>query len=114
MTDADIRLRLMLSAQRALLFSVPPSLRAVTCGWQETEVKLQFIFDGPISDTDREQAQVVGAEIIADFPPPWTIAEEIKRLDHSTDLRAAALPLWVFARSETTMDGRASIEFWVD
>jgi hypothetical protein len=107
MTDADIRLRLMLSTQRALLFAVPPSLRAVTCGWQGTEVKLRFIFDGPISEDDQERAQIIGTEVIGDFPPPWTIAEEIERLDHPTDLRAAALPLWVFARSEKTMDGES-------
>ncbi|HYC74661.1 hypothetical protein [Brevundimonas sp.] len=105
MNDADIRLRLMVSTQRALLFAVPPSLRAVTCGWQGTEVKLRFIFDGPISEDDQEGAQIVGTEVIADFPSPWTIAEEIERLDHPTDLRAGALPLWVFARMEKTTGG---------
>lgn len=105
MTDTDIRLRLLTSTQRALLFAVPASLRAVTCGWQGTEVKLLFIFDGPISEDDRECAQIVCAEVIADFPPPWIIAEEIERLDHPTDLREGALPLWVFARMEKTTDG---------
>jgi hypothetical protein len=105
MTDADIRLRLLVSAQRALLFAVPPSLRAVTCGWQGTELKLSFIFDGPISEDDEESAQIVGTEVIADFPSPWTISEQIERLDHPADLRPSALPLWVFARKEKTSDG---------
>lgn len=105
MIDADIRTRLLVSAQRALLFAVPPTLRAVTCGWQGTEVKLRFIFDGPISDDDQEGAQMIGAEVVADFPSPWTIAEEIERLDHPADLRSGTLPLWIYARKEKTTEG---------
>lgn len=105
MTDADIRLNLLLSVQAALLFAVPPTLRAVTCGWQGTEVKLRFVFDGPITEDDEEGARIVGTEVVAAFPPPWTLAEEIKRVDHPADLKAGALPLWVFARKEYTTKG---------
>ncbi|WP_349312951.1 hypothetical protein [Brevundimonas subvibrioides] len=97
MTDADIRLNLLLSVQGALLFAVPPTLRAVTCGWQGTEVKLRFVFDGTITEDDEEGARIVGIEVVAAFPSPWTLDEEIERLDHPADLKPGALPFWVFA-----------------
>ena len=77
----EIRTRLLLSLQRALLGAVPPALRQVSCGWSGTEITLRFVFHGPISDADRETAQIVGSEVIADFPDPWTITEDIIRLD---------------------------------
>lgn len=105
MTDADTRLNILIFAQRGLLFAVPPSLRAMTCGWSGTNVNVRFVFDGPISDDDEESARIVGTEIIAGFPAPWTLTEEIVRLDYPGDLRSGALPLWVYARKEKTLDG---------
>lgn len=107
MTDAEIRRNLLLSIQGALLFAVPPTLRAVTCGWHGTEVQLRFLFDGPISEDDEESARIVGSEVVAAFPAPWTIDDEIKRLDYPADLKAEALPFWVFARKEQTINGAA-------
>ena len=96
----DIRVTLLLSVQRALLGSVPATLRAVTCDWEGTEIKLQFLFDGEIGERDRESVQVVGAEVIADFPSPWTISEEIRRLDSPADVRPSALAHWAYLRTE--------------
>ncbi|WP_292066205.1 hypothetical protein [Brevundimonas sp. UBA7664] len=105
MTDADIRLNILIFAQRGLLFAVPPSLRAMTCGWSGTTVNVRFVFDGPISEDDKESARIVGTEVVAGFPSPWTLTEEIVRLDYPGDLRSDALPLWVYARKETTTEG---------
>lgn len=105
MTDADIRLNILIFAQRGLLFAVPPTLRAVTCGWSGTNVKVRSVFDGPISEDDEESARMVGTEVVAAFPLPWTLTEEIVRLDYPADLRSEALPLWVYARKETTTEG---------
>ena len=79
MIPAKIRVRPLLSAQRALLGQVAASLRAVTCEWRDTHVQVQFIFDGEISDEDRDDVHAIGAEIIADFPAPWTISEDLLR-----------------------------------
>lgn len=98
--DADVRVQLLLSLQRALLGSVPASLRSVTCGWEGTTIKLQFLFDGAISEDDEEDAWIVGSEVIADFPSPWTISEDIARLDYPADLRGRTLPLRAYARKE--------------
>lgn len=105
MTDAEIRLQLLLSVQRALIDAVPAALRSVTCGWDGTEIRLQFLFHGDISDDDEESASIAGSEVIADFPSPWTLTEEIVRFDHPADLRSRALPLWAYARKERTSEG---------
>ena len=105
MTDADIRLNILIYAQRGLLFAVPSSLRAMTCGWNGTNVAVRFVFDGPISEGDEESARIAATEVIAAFPSPWTLTEEIVRLDYPADLQADALPLWVYARKEPTTEG---------
>jgi hypothetical protein len=106
MTDTDIRIQLLLSVQRALLDAVPATLRAVTCGWAGTEITLQFLFDGSISEDDEESMRMAGTEVIADFPAPWTMAEEIVRFDYPGDLHSRTLPLWAYARKEKTSEGK--------
>ena len=91
---------LLLSAQRALLGQIPPSLRAVTAEVSGTEVRLRFVFDGPISEDDMDSAQFTGTEVIADFPSPWTIEGQIVRLDYPADVRDGALQHWVYLRKE--------------
>lgn len=105
MMDADIRLNILVFAQRGLLFAAPPNLRAMTCGWSGTNISVRFVFDGPISEDDEESARIVGTEVISAFPSPWTLTEEIVRLDYPGDIRSHALPLWVYARKETTTEG---------
>ena len=99
-SDTELRISLLLSLQRALLDAVPPSLRSVTCDWERTEIRLQFLFDGEISEDDEETARIAGTEVIADFPSPWT-----ERYDYPADLRRRALPLWAYARKEATTEG---------
>ena len=96
----DIRTALLLSVQRALLGAVAPDLRAVSCGWAGTEITLRFVFDGEIAEANTEAAQIVGAEVIADFPAAWTIREDIVRLDYPADLRPGALAHWAYLRKE--------------
>jgi hypothetical protein len=72
----------------------------VTCEWHDTEIRLRFVFDGELAEDDYEATQVVGAEVIADFPDPWTIREDIIRLDYPADLQASGLMLWAYRREE--------------
>ncbi|PWJ89764.1 MULTISPECIES: hypothetical protein [Mesorhizobium] len=96
----DIRATLLLSVQRALLGAVPHNLRAVTCGWEGTEIKLRFVFDGEIAEETYDDARIAGTEVVADFPAPWTISEDIVRLDHPDSIRPGALALWAYRRKE--------------
>ncbi|TIN21628.1 MAG: hypothetical protein E5Y31_20470 [Mesorhizobium sp.] len=100
----DIRARLLLSVQRALLGAVSPRLRAVTCAWEGVEIKLRFVFDGEPVDQDLEDAGIVAGEVAADFPAPWTVDEDIARLDYPDDLRPGALALWAYWRKESAVE----------
>ena len=52
--DDTLRQRIVLSVQRALLGEVTPNLRGVAADWNDTEIRVVCYFDGPISDTNRE------------------------------------------------------------
>lgn len=79
--NLPLRASLLLSVQRALLGEVSPAVRGVTVGWREHVILLRSYFDGPISAADRDSMSCVGAEVIGDFPEPWTIDDEVIRCD---------------------------------
>lgn len=103
MIETNIRQTLLLSVQRALLGDVPATLREVSCGWSGQDIKLRFVFDGEIQPDDYERSQLVGSEVIGDFPAEWTISEEILRLDYPADLserREASAMMLAYQRKE--------------
>lgn len=90
----------LLSALNALLGAVTPNLRAFTIQVfvQEKIVKAALFYDGKISDEDFDIANCALTEIISDFPPDYTLEENIERLDYP-----AAIPIvgrLVFQRKE--------------
>jgi hypothetical protein len=89
---------LLLSVQRALLGAVPPELRGVTVAWEGAIIRLRFYLDGPVSDEDRDAMQVVGSEVIADFPDATRIEEEILRRDAPQPMEC--LEAWAYYRRE--------------
>ena len=90
----------LLSVQRALLGNVPASLRAVACGWTERAITLRSIFDGRVSAELADAMRAVGSEVIADFPAPTTIDEQILRIDWPAGLEDRALQAWAYRRKE--------------
>ena len=66
-TPAD-RVSLVMSANRALLDEISSAVRAVFVRSDDTDIHVRFVFDGPISDEDRESLSCVGTEMVADFP----------------------------------------------
>ncbi len=102
-----IRVRLLLSVQRAILGVVPAALREVSCGWRGTEITVRFVFDGEIEPDDQEGVMIAGAEVIADFSAPWTIFEEIVRIDYPADLRGSrgVNMLLAYQRKERSSSG---------
>lgn len=71
---------LIMSFNRALLGEVPWALRRVTTKMEEKVIRVQFVFDGPISEDDRDSAGCVAGEVIGDFPR-HTIHEEYIQID---------------------------------
>ena len=100
MNDQDVSITLRLSAQRALLGAIPWSLRAVTVGWEGTTILMHCIFDGEISDEDKELLSIAATEIIADFSSPYTISFECIRHDSPNDISSRFLKDWIYIRYE--------------
>lgn len=105
MTDNEIRIQLLLCLQLALLGEVTPNLRLVACAWDAAKISIPAVFDGPISEDDRDRIEVAVTEIMASFPD-HLVESDILRLDYPRPLR----PLWltrnVYKRFEPEPDQR--------
>jgi hypothetical protein len=53
MISTEIRVRVLLSVQRALLGHIGTAVRAIMCRWTEDEIHVRAVFDGEISDDGR-------------------------------------------------------------
>jgi hypothetical protein len=89
---------LRLSAQRALWGNVPHTLRAASVERQDTRIRCRFIFDGAASEEDRETVSLVGAHILSDYPPQFTLDEEFLELQAPGEM--THLQYLVFLRFE--------------
>lgn len=75
--DTDIRLRL--SAQRALLTHITPSMRAVSVEVRPDErmAWMRFVFDEEPSPAEREVASCAQTELLSDFVDGWDVELEL-------------------------------------
>jgi len=87
--------QLPLSLQMALIDSVPPNMVAVTAKIEESLITIHAFFDGPIAEEEEEIVGVIGTEVIADFPAPYTIEEQCFSI---TDNALQMLDFWAFKR----------------
>ena len=78
----ELRVRLLLSIQRALLGEVTPNIRAVTAQIDVQTIVLRWIIDGEISDSFKLDLSAVSTEVVADFAR-HQIVEEFIRCDAS-------------------------------
>ena len=101
MTDElwQLRVRLLLSIQRALLGEVTPNIRAVTAQIESNAIVLRWIIDGEISDDLRLDLSAVGAEVVADFAT-HRIAEEFVRRDAPSAMDELFLDQLAYVRRE--------------
>lgn len=78
MSDLQLRVALVLSAQRALLGAVHPQLRQVSIDADETKklVSLRFEYDGKPQEEAQKSCSCAATEVIADFSAPWNFFEE--------------------------------------
>ena len=66
--DRELRRRVLLTVQVALLGMVTPSLRGVTVHWDDRRILAHCFFDGPIGEEERETCSDIEAEVMASFP----------------------------------------------
>ena len=68
---SELRVKAILSAQRALLGDVKPYVRAISLDVTKSLLKLWVFHDGPVPLEDIENFDaVVVAQMVADFPDP--------------------------------------------
>jgi hypothetical protein len=87
---------LRLSAQRALLGAIGPNVVAVAVSYRGQQIVFQAWVDTNASPDQREDLDVAATEIIADFPPDWTL--DVAITDGASDMPPAGL---VYLRRET-------------
>jgi hypothetical protein len=97
-TKIDIRPRILLSVQRALLGEVFPAMRGVTAGWDDSTVRIVCYIDGPISPMDQERLSVVESEVLADLSDDYQVRLDIIRCDEPANL--TPLKAWAYRRRE--------------
>jgi hypothetical protein len=65
-TEVSLRIRALLSAQRALIGMIPPDLRGAAVSWTEGHVRGRFMFDALTADA-AELVREIETEVMADF-----------------------------------------------
>jgi hypothetical protein len=97
--NKDFRVRLLLALQTSLLGYVSANIRAVTCGIAGENVMVRVVFDGAITDEDRETMDEVGSELASHFAHEL-VDMQCVRIDAPQPLRDSALELCAYQRRE--------------
>ncbi|MDP9877264.1 hypothetical protein J2W25_000874 [Variovorax boronicumulans] len=68
MSNTELRVRVLLTLQVALLGMVTANMRSVLVSWNKTEVHIRLVFNEVINDTDVEIASEIESEVISHLP----------------------------------------------
>lgn len=96
---ATRRTSILLAVQRALLGAIGPRLRGVTVGWSEGQVRVRCLYNGSITDADRESMNEVEAQLLGDFPED-EVEVALESYDQPLVLAERTLDTWVYCRRE--------------
>ena len=99
MNEIEIRSRLLISSQRALLGMIYPAIRAIAVGYEGDEkLKVIFYLDRePLNDDYKNISEVVG-NICADIE--FTEVEELCIYTSDAFSKLDNLDFWVYMRKE--------------
>lgn len=90
---------LRLSAQRALLRAICPSIRLIKVRLANGEIDFSVVSAGPLSDAEHDVLSTAAAEIVSDFPT-CTIKESYTVHNHPLPREDVLVHGWVYARAE--------------
>jgi hypothetical protein len=68
MSAVELRVRVLLTLQVALLGMVTANLRSVLVSWTETEIRIRLLFEGVVTPSDIELASEIESEVISQIP----------------------------------------------
>jgi hypothetical protein len=90
------RPNVLLSAQRALLGAIGPQILGVCVNWTGQEIEVEVFAECHLSLDQKEDMEIVGTEIGADFP--ISVSVKVKIVENAqSPLRGSGA--WVFVRS---------------
>lgn len=99
MNQNDIRIRVLLSIQRALLGMIYPSIRAISVGFEQLDkLKVIYYLDREPVDEDYESISELTTEIISDIE--FKDVEELCIFSHASISSLDGLNSWVYIRKE--------------
>jgi len=99
MNQNDIRVRLLLSMQRALLGMIYPSIRAIAVGFDQLKkLKVIYYLDREPVEDDYESISEVTTEVIADIN--FQEVEELCIYSQDPISKLDGLSSWVYTRRE--------------
>ncbi|MFH0824609.1 MAG: hypothetical protein V2B18_17785 [Pseudomonadota bacterium] len=100
--EVGFRKHILLSLRRGLLAGVSPALRGVTVGWswEELSVLIRCLYDGPISDEDRELMFEADAVVFSALGGDVAVEFSVERYDFPAPLMDRTLKEWVYRRRE--------------
>ena len=107
MTEFNSLVTLKLSIQVALLGEVTDRLVSVTCGLKGQLIQIRAYVSGKVTEGDIEHVQMIGTDVIADFPEGYTIEESCLSADDGVE---EMLDFWAFRRAPTIAAGGPQIE----
>jgi hypothetical protein len=99
MDNKELRIKVLLSLQVALLGKISPNIRGITCSWDFSKIIIRCIFHGKIDEEDRDSMEIACTEVMADFPD-HDVEIEYLRADASESLNKFVLMAWVYCRKE--------------
>jgi hypothetical protein len=97
--SSDLRMKVLLSANRALWGSVTPALRGVTVDYKKEQLVLRAYFDRGASEEDKELLDVAMTEMMADLDQHiehW----QYEPIDLAFPQKMEVLKDWVYIRHE--------------
>lgn len=99
--EKELRIRILLRLQVALLGEVRAHLRGVVADWNESRIYVRMLYDGPVGEDEIETADMVGTELVASFHPEYEVEVVAERLDAPARLNELeGVKAWVYSRWE--------------
>lgn len=95
----EIRQRLRLTLQTALLGEITCSMRGITCAWGESELQIRTVIDGEITEEVKDSMDCVETEVMASMPG-FTVKTQNVRRDYPENIKDLMLMAWVYMRKE--------------
>ena len=80
MKTTELRVRVLLSMQVALLGMVTANMRSVLVSWTETSVNIRIVFEGSVSSAENELASEIESEVMSHLPSHEVICRTESRL----------------------------------